>query len=585
MTITWHLSDLRLKVISPLIIVSHVTVTSLELEELNLMASTFLVILLLLIKCRAVIISTQLGRIEGNQHILKDRSTIYSFVGIPYAIPPLDNLRFAPSQLNTSFGNNTYNATSFGPACLQQNVSLQQNHQISEDCLFLNIWTPTLDKNTNMSVMIWIHGGADKFGAGSDNLFHGNNCGTNTNCIAFAENIILVTMNYRLGALGFLSNPGLFKQYGTYGGLNGIGDQITAIHWVYKYISDYGGNPNDLTVFGESAGGEATCMLMISPFIKKQEFKIKKSIVQSGACNGPWSPAPTSEGIEFSDEQLISAGYSTNINELRKQITNATDFVIKVGSVLPTIDQMILFNETDQVYSSTHLKDVINVESTIIGFNSMDGIAGWPYTEPWENGTAPLTNIEYREWLREYFPIQAELMYNYYYPPHDFPAYNVHTNASIAWYTIVGDACLICPSLKLVKDITMNTNVNMYSYDFGGTVYPFYASHAAELPFVFDYDDAETNQLYEVPWNQSVSNSMVSAWNNFGLNGVPNITNNVDGINVDWKVYGKDENVMMFTEKIYMKTNFASTYRNNVCDFWFDEIGAVHMRFVCYEIL
>ena len=235
--------------------------------------STLLFILsLLCIRSYGVTISTKLGSIEGQQTSTKS-GDIYTFKGIPYAVPPLDDLRFAPSQLKTSLfhsesGTNTFDATTFGAACIQQNVSLQQTHHISEDCLFLNVWTPTLNKSANIPVMIWIHGGGDKFGAGSDTLFHGDHCGDaktadDKKCIPFANDVVLVTMNYRLGALGWLSNKDLFHKYRSYGGLNGIGDQITAIQWVHRHIADYGGNPEDLTIFGESAGGAAVCMLMV----------------------------------------------------------------------------------------------------------------------------------------------------------------------------------------------------------------------------------------------------------------------------------------------------------------------------------
>ena len=87
----------------------------------------------------------------------------------------------------------------------------------------------------------------------------------------------IITFNYRLSVLGFLSNNDLYSEYGSYGGLNGIYDQITAINWIYKYIDDYGGNPNEITIFGESAGGISVCTLISSPIISKQPFKVRTS--------------------------------------------------------------------------------------------------------------------------------------------------------------------------------------------------------------------------------------------------------------------------------------------------------------------
>lgn len=120
-------------------------------------------------------------------------------------------------------------------------------------------------------------------------------------------------------------------------------------------------------------------------------------------------------------------------------------------------------------------------------------------------------------------------------------------------------------------------------YDFGGTAPPFYASHAAELPFVFDYFDKETNDLYEVPWNQTLSNSMVSAWNSFGRSGIPDIDNKEDKINVKWPEFGEEENVMILNgQRMGIQSKFMQQYRNGVCDYWYNVIGAEHMKIVCY---
>ena len=167
-------------------------------------------------------------------------------------------------------------------------------------------------------------------------------------------------------------------------------------------------------------------------------------MIQSGACNGPWSPAPTFEGTAFSEEQLVRGGYPMIMERLRKKIVNVTDFVFSVGSLLPTIDGRILTNDTETVYSASSLDQVINVENVVIGFNSMDGISGWPYYTA--NGSTPITDAQFQKKLRRFFPdpLHSEKMYSHYYPPSDFAPYHQHTNASIAWYTIVGDAVSFC---------------------------------------------------------------------------------------------------------------------------------------------
>eukprot|EP01084_Bolivina_argentea_P214510 364148_1 len=267
---------------------------------------------------QTVKISSKLGDVIGNVNEQHSKTKIYEFLGIQYGIAPIGDLRFAPSQLNESWNTSTYNATVYGPSCIQTNSGYHSNQKImSEDCLYLNIWTTSIDKNANLPVMIWIHGGGFITGSGSDATYNGNNF------ISESENIILVTFNYRLSLLGFLANNDLNTQYGYTEGLNGIYDQINAIKWVYKYISSFGGNPNDLTIYGESAGGRSVCMLMISPIVFQQEFIIRNAIIESGSCIGGWSPRNMSQGITFSNNALISSGYTTNITELRK-IQNIT---------------------------------------------------------------------------------------------------------------------------------------------------------------------------------------------------------------------------------------------------------------------
>eukprot|EP01084_Bolivina_argentea_P243847 408678_1 len=548
---------------------------------------SIILICVLLIPSQAVIVSTKLGNIRGT--VKQNKAiNIYEFIGIPYAQPPLEDLRFAPSQLNSQF-NATYNATQFGPACLQPHGFLQEEAIISEDCLYLNIWSTSLDKDANIPVMFWIHGGGFQYGSGGDTIFHGNNCGNelNRDCIPIGEKVVFVSINYRLGVFGFLSNADLYKSYGTYGGLNGIGDQITALNWVYKHISDFGGNPNNITIFGESAGGISTCILSISPVVKKQHFTIQGSIIESGACNGPWAPSTRQSGVNSCNNKLTSNGYSTNIDTLRKQITNATEFVLTIGGVLSAVDDLILTDMPVNIYNSKNLKDVFNPSNIIIGFNSMDGLGGWPWLEPWDVARSPETNEEYKRFLQLYIhnETQVDLMYNYYYPPSNFPPYMFHVNASIAWYSVVGDACLSCASFQLARNILDNANVNPYVYLFSGTQYPYYAGHGSELPFVFDYDDITTNAVFEIPWNQSVSNCMVSAWTNFGLYAIPNVTNDINKVNIKWDTYGKQQNVMILTTQMGMKTNVPPNYRNNVCDFWANELGPTIQELICFDLL
>ena len=260
-----------------------------------------------------ITLDTSIGKIKGN--ILKGASAypietesnnnnngredsnssyIYEFLGIRYGKAPTGQLRFQPCVLNNnSFGENTdtntsiYDATTYGDMCPQES-NYTSPIGVSEDCLFLNIWTPASAVNSiynddGLPVMVFIHGGSFLFGAGSDangSLFvkQGNN------------EIVYVSINYRMGIFGFLQSEMLYDEgnqgtYGfnwpSYGGLNGLNDQISAIKWVYENIHNFGGNGKNITIFGESAGGQSVCSLTISPLLYNTNL-FYQSIVESG---------------------------------------------------------------------------------------------------------------------------------------------------------------------------------------------------------------------------------------------------------------------------------------------------------------
>eukprot|EP01084_Bolivina_argentea_P283674 485922_1 len=191
-----------------------------------------------------VTISTTLGNISGISY------GIYSvFAGIPYTEnAPTGNNRFRPSMMRTSSYTsiaNPFDATTFGSMCLQ--VAGDDIGLGDEDCLTLNIWTKNI--NSSNHVMVWVHGGGNtKTSSYRGGWYDGKN---------FArKDIVFVSINYRLGLLGFMGLNEIYKETNTTNGaLMGTYDQITALKWIQTYISQFGGNPNKVTIFGESSGG------------------------------------------------------------------------------------------------------------------------------------------------------------------------------------------------------------------------------------------------------------------------------------------------------------------------------------------
>ncbi|XP_059118670.1 carboxylesterase 1E isoform X2 [Peromyscus eremicus] len=226
------------------------------------------------------VVNTVHGKVLG-KYVSLEGSTqpVAVFLGIPFAKPPLGSLRFAPPQPAEPW-NFVKNATSYPPMCSQDAVRGQRVNdlltnrkekihlQFSEDCLYLNIYTPAnLTRSSRLPVMVWIHGGGLMVGGAS--TFDGL-------VLSAHENVVVVTIQYRLGIWGFFSTGDEHSQ-GNWGHL----DQVAALHWVQDNIANFGGDPGSVTIFGESAGGESVSVLVLSPLAKNL---FHRAISESGVA-------------------------------------------------------------------------------------------------------------------------------------------------------------------------------------------------------------------------------------------------------------------------------------------------------------
>jgi len=198
---------------------------------------------------------------------------VHSFLGIPFAAPPVGPLRFLPPKPPAPW-TTPRQAIAYGPDCAQLGATGSLTASSSEDCLYVNVWTPAAPV-TKAPVYLWIYGGGFVSGSGANTLYNGSN-------LVVAENAIVVTFNYRLGALGFLAHPELATEEGVATAPSaGLADQQAALKWVHDNIAAFGGDPANVTLAGESAGGESVCTHLAMPGSKGL---FAHAIIESGPC-------------------------------------------------------------------------------------------------------------------------------------------------------------------------------------------------------------------------------------------------------------------------------------------------------------
>ena len=216
-------------------------------------------------------VKTDSGIVEG-----KDKGVVHAFLGIPYAAPPVGDLRWKPPAPAATW-TGVRKATEFGAHCMQGKVFGDMNFRDpggSEDCLFLNVWVPAKMSGAKLPVMVWIHGGGFVAGSSSEARQDGTKL--------TQQGVIVVSMNYRLGVFGFFVHPELAKESGhNAAGNYGLLDQVAALRWVHDNIAAFGGDPGNVTIFGESAGSFSVSALMASPLCKGL---FQKAIGESGGA-------------------------------------------------------------------------------------------------------------------------------------------------------------------------------------------------------------------------------------------------------------------------------------------------------------
>ncbi|HEU5020669.1 MAG TPA: carboxylesterase/lipase family protein [Bryobacteraceae bacterium] len=443
------------------------------------------------------------GLLEGTAG---SKPGIRAFLGIPYAAPPVRARRWrAPEPAAKWTGVRA--ADKFGNRCMQTSPfpdMVFQSPAESEDCLYLNVWTPAKSRAERLPVLVWIHGGG-YFSGASDEPRHDGSA-------LASKGVVLVTLNYRLGALGFLAHPELTKESPHHASGNyALLDQIAALRWVHQNIAAFGGNPGNVTIFGESAGSFAVSAMMATPLTRGL---FQKAIGESGAhftAKGGSLPAlPLAEAEKMGVELGASLG-ATTLAEMRALPADA--FAKAIASTptkfSPIVDGYVLPADPWDIYAQGKQAHV----PLLAGWNSaeMKGI-------PPETATAAGLAAS----LKKQFPDDLQAAEKAY------PAGNAK-EARLSAVALASDNFIAYSTWKWIEMQTATGQATVYRYLFDHIVPTATgepaaddpgAAHATDIEFVFSTLD--TRKLAWRPSDRKVSDILVSYWTNFAKHGNPN---------------------------------------------------------------
>ena len=492
-------------------------------------------------------------RVDGGLIRGVNAAGVWSFKGLPYAAPPTGTLRWRPPQPASSWSG-VRDATQFGAGCPQAltgNPFLPPG-TISEDCLNLNVYTPTLRSDSDRPVLVWIHGGGLVQDGGR------NYDGTKL----AAAGAVVVTINYRLGALGFLAHPAL-ASHGAAGNY-GLMDQQAALRWVQRNIAQFGGDPRNVTIAGQSAGGLSVLAQMVSPGARGL---FQKAIVESGtfALNQRPLAAAEASGETFAQ----SVGCADQTAACLRSVP-VSDLVSKFGVEIPgVVDGSVLtqpigtalargqFARVPVINGITHDEELLFVAG--LGITVSQGtnipLAGDP-TDPanYQANIAQALGVSDK---------RAAAIANEY-PLSAYP------NPVVAFSLLVSDASFACPALQ-VDRWTAVRGVPTYAYQFNDDNAPLnilppdkqhlgLSTHGTELPYLFDQPNAPfpvTRTL--TPDQQALAASMRTDWASFAATGNPSSRA------LPWPSFNGTRVLSLVPLQSQVTTDFAAAHH---CSFW-----------------
>jgi len=423
------------------------------------------------------------------------------FLGIPYAAPPVGALRWRPPQPAASWSG-VRDATQFAPHCPQPPTPFGQA-SMSEDCLYLNVFTPSHKQaGSHHPVMVWIHGGALVTGESNDYI--------PTKLVE--DGVTVVTINYRLGALGFLAHPALADANGQSGDY-GLMDQQAALRWVQRNIASFGGDPHNVTIFGESAGGLSTLSQVASP---QARGLFERAIVESGSYN--LTQASLSSAEAAGESFAASAGCTSQTAACLRSLPVSTILANEnTAGYTPNINSEVLPETLKTAFATGTFNRVPIINGTNRDewrlFVALSELAGNPVTASnYQSMIASTLGV----------PPAVAAVIAAKYPLSAFPS------PSIALGAVGTDAIFACPALAI--DQSVSQFVPTFAYEFNDenapenflppVSFPYGAAHASEIQYLMHLPTVAFPGTLSAQ-QQQLAMIMKGYWANFAKRGFP----------------------------------------------------------------
>ena len=438
-------------------------------------------------------VMTECGLVQG---AAEDGLTVYR--GIPFAAPPLGDLRWRGPQPHAKW-EGVRETTQFAPDPYQGDGK----GNVSEDCLYLNVWSPAKSADARLPVLVWIYGGGFSFGSTSTPTHNGEHLAR--------KGVVLVTLNYRVGPLGFLAHPELSAESPQHvSGNYGLLDQIAGLKWVQKNIAAFGGDPKQVTIFGESAGGISVSMLCASPLA---HGLFRGAISESGGSFGP--PRHTTYPGEnmriLSDAEQAGVAFAEkagakSIAELRQIAPGKLPAGWGSGAAWPIIDGWVIPDDQYKLYEAGRYNHV----DILVGYNSDEGLSFTREKTPAEF----IANVQQR-----YGPFAEKLLKAYPVGANDIPktARDLARDAAFGWHTWSWARLQAHDGTNKVFfyyfDQHADHAANTPEADHG-------TPHGVDVPYVFETLDRKDPKLTAGDWK--VSDLLSTYWTNFAKHGNPN---------------------------------------------------------------